>query len=190
MSWLRFGSRKDKGHERPSDPPVTLEVLSSALQKGLRAVAAANERYSRARGGDIVVAWRELHAVLQQSVDSLNGTLGDEPSPRLLRMVRLTVAELWETTEPRLFAHTPTTAEDVALVRQTLWLRVEMVHTAHAEAGDRSTWQRLAGLPDEVDAAVGAMAGAAADQEAGGLRAVADEIRTFVGDRIGRGQQV
>jgi hypothetical protein len=171
MGWF---SRR--GKEAP-----TLKELSSGLQTSLRTVHAAIERCRSAHGAEAVDAWRGLHRAVRESTANLTGLLGDAPSPRLERMVALTAGEIWEIAEPYLVAHVPATAEDMAVLRRTLWDRAHAARTNLVEArGDHAARDRLRRLADQVDAGVDALGGGTEED-----RQTAAELRRFVNLALG-----
>ncbi len=171
MGWF---SRR--GREAP-----TLKELSSGLQTSLRTVHAAIERCRSAHGAEAVDAWRGLHRAVRESAANLAGLLGDAPSPRLERMVALTAREIWEIAEPYLVAHVPATAEDMVVLRRTLWDRAHAARTNLVEArGDHAARDRLRRLADQVDAGVDALGGGTEED-----RQTAAELRRFVNLALG-----
>lgn len=167
---------------------LALEETAEVAATSLREVTAANERCARARGDDFAAAWRDLHAVLATSVSALDGLRGRDLSPRLVRMVRLTVEELWEESEPWLSAHTPTTAEDLTVLHGALWERVEAGLAAHEEnRGEQraAARGRLVRLRDQVGASLAALeSGPAPEPQVRTWRLAAEEVGKFLDDAL------
>jgi hypothetical protein len=158
MGWF---SRRTK--ESPAPP---LEELSAGLQSALRTVGAACATCEQAHSDEFVTAWRGLHLALRMAIAGLGGLLGETPSPRVERMVRLATEELWDIAERHLVAYVPTTPADMALLRRNLWDRA---------AAARDARDRLRRMADQVDAAVDALGGGTDDD-----RRDAAELRRFV----------
>ena len=176
MGWFSRGRKDEPAYDTP-----TLEELSSGLRTGLRTVHAAVERCRSASGAESVDAWRGLHLAMRNAVATLTGLLGDAPNPRTERMVALTAGEIWEIAEPYLVAHVPATAEDMAVLRRTLWDRAHAARANLAEArGDHAARDRLRKLADQVDAGVDALGGGTEED-----RQTAAELRRFVNLAIG-----
>lgn len=165
MGWF---SRRAK-----EEPVPTLKDLSAGLQSALRTVGAARAKCEQARGDEFAAAWRGLHLALRMAIATMDGLLGETPSPRVERMVRLTTGELWDIAEPHLVAHVPATADDMALLRRNLWDRA----AAAREAQDAR--DRLRRMADQVDAAVDALGGGTDDD-----RRTAAELRRFVNQQV------
>jgi hypothetical protein len=176
MGWF-FRRRKDK----PTYVVPTLEEMSSGLQESLRTVQAAIEKCEGTQGEEFVQAWRGLHIAMRVSVGTLDLLLGEAPSPRVQRMVRLTAMELWDMAERYLVAHVPATAEDMATLRGAMWERAEAARANHVETrGDRAAQDRLRRLANQVDAGVAALDDpTAADWQA------AAEVRRFMNLALG-----
>lgn len=97
-------------------------------------------------------------------------------------MVALTSAEIWGFAEPFLVAHVPTTADDMAVLRRSLWDRAHAGRANLVEArGDQAARDRLRALADQVDAGVDALGGGTEDD-----RRAAAELRWFVDLAIGQ----
>jgi hypothetical protein len=183
MGW--FSRRREKKpvvHVAP-----TPQELSSVQQRSRQAVRAAVQKCERAQEDKFVVAWRELHAVLQTSVGSLEELIGGPPDPSVRRMVRLTTEELWSMSERWLNVHVPTTSEDMGLMQRALWERASSAIAVYVETGAQEARERLLRVPDEVDASVGALEGGpTSERQLLMWRLAADEIRGFVNDALAR----
>lgn len=90
---------------------------------------------------------------MRTEVAALTELLGTDASPRLERLAHLTIRELWETAEPHLVAHVPATADDMALLRETLWDRVDAARAELAgRRRDPAPRNRLLRMADQLDA--------------------------------------
>lgn len=118
-----------RGRLRPKEAggysTPTMMELSRSMQEGFDEVRRANEACQQAHGPAYVVAWRELHAVLARRTAALGDLAGDRPRPRTVRMLRLTIDEIWDVSGRHLTAHTPTTPEDIAIVERGARVRAE-----------------------------------------------------------------
>ncbi len=96
-------------------------------------------------------------------------------------MIALTSAEIRDLAEPHLVAHVPATADDMAVLRRTLWDRAHAARAHLVETrGAQAARDRLRRLADQVDAGVDALGGGTeADRQA------AAELRRFVNLAVG-----
>lgn len=171
-----WGRRNKK--EKP--PALRLEDLAAGLRRALVTVGAARETCEQAQGDEFVTAWRGLHHTMRTEVAALTELLGADASPRLERMAQLTTGELWEMAEPHLVAHVPGTADDMALLRTTLWDRAEAVRADLADRLRRpAARERLRRMADQFDAAVDALGGGTAED-----REAAADLRRYVNQQV------
>lgn len=181
-------ARKGRAGTPATGPALTMEETAAVAATSLRDVTAANERCAQAQGDEYAAAWRELHAVLGTSVSALDGLSSKNLSPRLERLVRLTIEDMWEKSEPWLTAHTPTTAEDLTVLHHALWERIEAGLAVYKESrGDRraAARDRLVRLRDQVDASLAALDGEPAPApQVRTWRLAAEEVRQFLDDAL------
>lgn len=154
----------------------------ATVEAGRRAVYAAAER---ARGDED--AWRAVHAVLDASITALEELLRE--SPDLRRTVRLTVEDLWQLAEPALNAALPTKIEDMAALQRARWARAADAIAAYRETGDPAIRDRLAAIPDELDAGVTALQGHASERRVRMWRLAAEEIRALVTEALAESER-